>query len=93
MCDFFSEQIKADGCFVLKPGVNEDLDDLDEKINSAKAELQTYLEEQRRELKDKSIVFYDRNKERYQLEMSTKTASKLSDEYELMSSTKGTSPM
>jgi DNA mismatch repair ATPase MutS len=85
---FDEKAARAQGCIVLAAGVDEELDAVMLEISEVEAALQEHLKEQRDELRDRSIVYFSRGKERYQLEVPAKLTSKVPDHYELMSQTK-----
>ncbi|XXQ38336.1 DNA mismatch repair protein [Plasmodiophora brassicae] len=83
---------RRDGFIVPAEGVDSDYDDAEREIRNAEERLQAILKETRKDLRDSSIKFVDKNRERYQLEISESTISRLgglSDDYEQVSQRKG----
>ncbi|OCK86084.1 DNA mismatch repair protein MutS [Lepidopterella palustris CBS 459.81] len=69
---FDREKCKKDGILVPEPGVEEDFDNSQEKIDGCLADLEKLLKKARRDLDSNAIVFRDNGKEIYQLEVPLK---------------------
>lgn len=83
---------RKDGVAMPGKGVDADFDRAEERIEECVQELQTMLNETRREFGDRKICFTHKNKERYQLEVSDETLSRVGgapEEFELLSQRKG----
>ncbi|RKP08628.1 muts domain V-domain-containing protein, partial [Thamnocephalis sphaerospora] len=60
---------EREGSVIPFPGVEKDYDDIEERARDIQERFQSYLEEQRRELKSSKIIYRDIGKEVYQLEV------------------------
>ncbi|KAH0791733.1 DNA mismatch repair protein MSH6 [Histomonas meleagridis] len=75
--------------FVVKPGIFEDIDEIDQQIKTVEDELNEQLQKIRRELRCKDIEFVHQLSERYQVSIPNKVASSVDDRFILVSQTKG----
>eukprot|EP01052_Picozoa_sp_SAG31_P030890 SAG31_NODE_3213_length_4543_cov_1.531503_2_plen_414_part_00 len=76
-----------EGALEPKPGVDEGFDGAVHEINAITKQLDRHLSEVREEL-GCHVQYYHNVGERYQLEVSLKDGKKISDDYEIKSSTK-----
>ncbi|DAZ96388.1 TPA: hypothetical protein N0F65_010755 [Lagenidium giganteum] len=88
---FDQEAAQKSGVIVPQEGVDPDYDGACTDITNIEQEFQEYLEEQRRALKCKQVVYWATKKkeDRYQLEVPESACSKQPKEYELKSRKKG----
>ena len=69
---FDRTKAKENGILVPEPGVEEDFDESQERIEQVLAELESLLKKVRRDLGSNTIVYRDNGKEIYQLEVPVK---------------------
>lgn len=88
--DAFDRKLaKQDGILVPEPGVEEDFDESQERIDQCTRALDDHLKEARRKLGSSSIVYRDNGKEIYQLEVPVKVKKELIPKnWDQMSATK-----
>lgn len=72
---FDRTKAREDGILVPEPGVEDDFDESQERINYALADLDSLLKKVRRDLGSNAIVYRDNGKEIYQLEVPSKVKS------------------
>jgi len=76
--DIFDEkQAKKDGNIKPKPGVNRAYDEAKERISSIVKDFDNYLVEQKKLLGVNTLVYWGTNKDRYQIEVAIKDASRV----------------
>ena len=82
------EKSLNDNEFVVKKGVFQDIDDIDNEVKSIEQELDSALAQIRKELHCKDIEFSQMQNKRYEVEIPARIAAELGDKYRLMSQTK-----
>lgn len=85
---FDRTQAKEEGLFIPQPGVEEDFDESQGRIDCIEKELTKLLQKCRKDLGSSSIKFTDNGKEIYQLEVPLKANSKVPKNWKQMSATK-----
>ena len=84
---FDRPKAKEKGLLIPEPGVEEEFDASQQRIEDILAELQNFLKQARRDLGSNAIVYRDNGKEIYQLEVPTKVKG-IPDDWDQMSATK-----
>jgi len=84
---FDRPKAKDKGLLIPEPGVEEEFDASQQRIEDILAELQNFLKQARRDLGSTAIVYRDNGKEIYQLEVPTKVKG-VPDDWDQMSATK-----
>ncbi|MCJ1245224.1 DNA mismatch repair protein msh6 [Trapelia coarctata] len=84
---FDRPKAKEKGLLIPEPGVEEEFDASQQRIEDILAELQDFLKQARRDLGSNAIVYRDNGKEIYQLEVPTKVKG-VPDDWDQMSATK-----
>lgn len=84
---FDRPKAKDKGILIPEPGVEEEFDASQQRIEDILAELQNFLKQARRDLGSNAIVYRDNGKEIYQLEVPTKIKD-VPDDWDQMSATK-----
>jgi len=79
---------KEDGVFVPQPGVEEEYDESQERIDDVEKELQKVLNKARKDLGSSAVKFTDNGKEIYQLEVPIKVKGTIPKTWKQMSATK-----
>ncbi|KAH9822948.1 Component of the post-replicative DNA mismatch repair system (MMR) [Teratosphaeria destructans] len=85
---FERNKAKEDGLFIPQPGVEEDFDESQERIDNVEKQLQVLLNRARKDLGSTAIKFTDNGKEIYQLEVPNKVAKSIPKSWKQMSATK-----
>ncbi|EME48689.1 hypothetical protein DOTSEDRAFT_141977 [Dothistroma septosporum NZE10] len=85
---FDRTKAKEDGLFIPQPGVEEDFDESQERIDGIGKELQKLLQKARKDLGSSTIKFTDNGKEIYQLEVPLKVQGNIPKHWKQMSATK-----
>ncbi|KAF2859047.1 DNA mismatch repair protein Msh6 [Piedraia hortae CBS 480.64] len=85
---FDRSQAKDSGLLIPEPGMEEEFDQSQKRINSVEKELQNLLERTRKELGSNTIKFTDNGKEIYQLEVPSKVSKSIPSSWKQMSATK-----
>jgi DNA mismatch repair protein MSH6 len=85
---FDRAKAKDEGLFIPQPGVEEDFDESQERIDNVEKELQQLLNRARKDLGSSAIKFTDNGKEIYQLEVPTKVTKPIPKSWKQMSATK-----
>ncbi|KXT06386.1 hypothetical protein AC578_6023 [Pseudocercospora eumusae] len=85
---FDRKQAKESGLFIPQPGVEEDFDESQERIDGVEKELNKLLQRARKDLGSNTIKFTDNGKEIYQLEVPIKVAGNIPKNWKQMSATK-----
>ncbi|KAK4634773.1 DNA mismatch repair protein msh6 [Fulvia fulva] len=85
---FDRTQAKEDGLFIPQPGVEEDFDESQQRIDGIEKDLQKLLQKARKDLGSSTIKFTDNGKEIYQLEVPLKVGGKVPKHWKQMSATK-----
>ncbi|XP_076457037.1 DNA mismatch repair protein Msh6-like [Babylonia areolata] len=86
---FNHEKARKDGVIIPSKGVDDDFDTAMSDIRCTETELQDYLEEQRKRLGCKMIVYWGSGRNRFQMEVPEAVFKRVPEDYELMSSKKG----
>ena len=79
---------KDEGLFIPQPGVEEEFDESQERIDNVERSLQKLLKKAREELGSSAIKFTDNGKEIYQLEVPIKVRGTIPKSWKQMSATK-----
>ncbi|KAF2765679.1 DNA mismatch repair protein Msh6 [Teratosphaeria nubilosa] len=85
---FERNKAKGDGLFIPQPGVEEDFDESQERIDNVEKQLQDLLNRARKDLGSTAIKFTDNGKEIYQLEVPNKVTKPIPKSWKQMSATK-----
>ena len=85
---FDRSKAKENGVVVPEPGVEEEFDASQQRIEDILAELQVLLKQTRRDLGSNAIVYTDNGKEIYQLEVPNKANGNIPKDWDRMSATK-----
>nr|POE77607.1 dna mismatch repair protein msh6 [Quercus suber] len=85
---FDRTQAKENGLFIPQPGVEEDFDDSQKRIDDVLKSLDKLLSKARKEFGSSSIKFTDNGKEIYQLEIPVKVKASVPKNWRQMSATK-----
>ncbi|KAI5370925.1 Putative DNA mismatch repair protein MutS, core [Septoria linicola] len=85
---FDRKQAKEDGLFIPQPGVEEDFDESQERIDNVIKDLNQLLKKARKDLDSQAIKFTDNGKEIYQLEVPIKVKGTIPKNWKQMSATK-----
>ncbi|KAK0271791.1 DNA mismatch repair protein msh6 [Friedmanniomyces endolithicus] len=85
---FDRARAKEDGIFVPQPGVEEEYDESQERIDDVEKELQKVLNKSRKDLGSSAVKFTDNGKEIYQLEVPIKVKGIIPKTWKQMSATK-----
>ncbi|KAK1068571.1 DNA mismatch repair protein msh6, partial [Friedmanniomyces endolithicus] len=85
---FDRAKAKEDGIFVPQPGVEEEYDESQERIDDVEKELQKLLSKARKDLGSSAVKFTDNGKEIYQLEVPIKVKGTIPKTWKQMSATK-----
>ncbi|CAL1537586.1 unnamed protein product [Lymnaea stagnalis] len=86
---FDHKSAKKDGVILPSKGVDEDYDRSLDDISQVTKDLADYLEQQKKVLSCRSLVYWGTAKNRYQIEVPESAWRNIPDSYELMSSKKG----
>jgi DNA mismatch repair protein MSH6 len=84
---FDHDRALKEGAIFPNQGVNKEYDESLQEIEDVKNELQTYLQQQRKRLNCKNVVYWGNGRNRYQLEVPEHIEAP--EEYELKSQKKG----
>lgn len=84
---FDRPKAKDKGILIPEPGVEEEFDASQQRIEDILAELQNFLKQARRDLGSNAIIYRDNGKEIYQLEVPTKVKG-VPNDWDQMSATK-----
>jgi len=82
-------EARSKGVIHPRPGVDKEYDQALRDIESIKKRLDEYLQEQKRDLSCRNIVYFGTAKNRYQLEIPDSTAKNLAHKYNITSQKKG----
>lgn len=85
---FDRRKAKEEGLFIPQPGVEEDFDESQARIDEVLKELDALLSRTRKNLGSNAIKFTDNGKEIYQLEVPIKVKSTIPKNWKQMSATK-----
>jgi DNA mismatch repair protein MSH6 len=85
---FDRTKAKEEGLFIPQPGVEEDFDESQERIDSILGSMEKLLNKYRKELGSTAIKYTDSGKEIYQLEVPIKVKSAIPSTWKQMSATK-----
>ena len=85
---FDRSKAKDEGLFIPEPGVEEDFDESQERIDDVQKNLQKLLNKTRQDLGSNAIKFTDNGKEIYQLEVPIKVRGTIPKNWKQMSATK-----
>ncbi|KAF2212463.1 hypothetical protein CERZMDRAFT_41610 [Cercospora zeae-maydis SCOH1-5] len=85
---FDRKKAKEDSTFIPQPGVEEDYDESQERIDNVIAQLNQLLKKARKDLDSQAIKFTDNGKEIYQLEVPIKVKGTIPKDWKQMSATK-----
>ncbi|TKA76760.1 hypothetical protein B0A55_03635, partial [Friedmanniomyces simplex] len=85
---FDRTKAKEEGIFVPQPGVEEEFDESQERIDGVVGELQKVLNKARKDLGSSAVKFTDNGKEIYQLEVPIKVKGTIPKTWKQMSATK-----
>lgn len=85
---FERSQAKDNGLFIPQPGIEEDFDESQERIDNVLKALDKLLTRARKDLGSTAIKFTDNGKEIYQLEIPIKVKASIPKEWRQMSATK-----
>lgn len=85
---FDRSKAKDEGVFIPQPGVEEDFDESQERVDNVEKQLQDLLSRARKDLGSSAIKFTDNGKEIYQLEVPIKVSRPIPKSWKQMSATK-----
>lgn len=85
---FDRKQAMDDGLFIPQPGVEEDFDESQQRIDNVIQRLNQLLKKARKDLDSQAIKFTDNGKEIYQLEIPIKVKGSIPKNWKQMSATK-----
>ncbi|CAK1354615.1 unnamed protein product [Cercospora beticola] len=85
---FDRKKARDDSVFIPQPGVEEDYDESQERIDNVIAQLNQLLKKARKDLDSQAIKFTDNGKEIYQLEVPIKVKGAIPKNWKQMSATK-----
>ena len=85
---FNQEDVVSTGVIIPSRGIHSEYDEVQDRIDEIKLELAKYLSDQQRALQDRTIKFFDKQKEPYQLEIAKSRSKHVPASYTLLSSTK-----
>lgn len=85
---FDRTKAREDGLFIPQPGVEQDFDESQERIDGILKSLDKLLNEYRKELGSSAIKYTDNGKEIYQLEVPIKVKGTIPKDWKQMSATK-----
>lgn len=85
---FDRKRAKDDGLLIPAPGVEEEFDESQERIDDVEKALQKLLNKARKDLESNAIKFTDNGKEIYQLEVPLKVKGPIPKSWKQMSATK-----
>ncbi|KAI7266985.1 DNA mismatch repair protein Msh6, partial [Hortaea werneckii] len=85
---FDRSKAKDDGLFIPQPGIEEEFDESQERIDGIEKELQKLLNKARKDLGSSAIKFTDNGKEIYQLEVPIKVKGTIPKTWKQVSATK-----
>ncbi|CAK4028074.1 DNA mismatch repair msh6 [Lecanosticta acicola] len=85
---FDRQRAKEEGLLIPQPGVEEDFDESQDRINGIEKELNKLLQKCRKDLGSSAIKFTDSGKEIYQLEVPVRAKANIPKNWKQMSATK-----
>uniref|UniRef100_A0A914XGZ6 DNA mismatch repair protein n=1 Tax=Plectus sambesii TaxID=2011161 RepID=A0A914XGZ6_9BILA len=86
---FDHAKAKKEGVIVPERGLDDEYDDICDKIVSCEKDLEDYLKQQRKKLDCNKVCYFGNGKNRYQLEVPDALERKMGHEYDFKSSRKG----